>query len=201
MGWRRICGHNDRSGCGVDENEKQWIDGALAGNPAACGALYDANARWVTVYFLRCGFAGADADDLVQETFVRVFRSLETFDPARGPFRPWLAAIARNAARRRWSARPRPENFDPELAEKVLTSPDAGPAGEAGRREEIDAVRQCVRTLPEDLQRVVRLRYVDGQTTRGIAAETRIAEATVRLRIEEARRRIEKCLRGKGVVQ
>ena len=185
----------------MDENEKQWIDGALAGNPAACGALYDANARWVTVYFLRCGFAVADAYDLVQETFMRAFRSLETFDPARGPFRPWLAAIARNAARRRWSARPRPENFDPELAEKVLTSPDAGPAGEAGRREEIDAVRQCVRTLPEDLQRVVRLRYVDGQTTRGIAAETRIAEATVRLRIEEARRRIEKCLRGKGVVQ
>jgi RNA polymerase sigma-70 factor (ECF subfamily) len=185
----------------VDENEKQWIDGALLGNPAACGALYDANARWVSVYFLRCGFARADADDLVQETFVRVFRSLETFDSARGSLRPWLAAIARNAARRRWSARPRPENFDPELAEQMLTAPDDGPAAEAGRREEIDAVRQCVRTLPEDLQRVVRLRYVEGQTTRGIAAGIRIAEATVRLRIEEARRRIEKCLRGKGVVQ
>ncbi len=185
----------------MDENEKQWIDGALSGNPAAFGALYDANARWVTVYFLRCGFAGPDADDLVQETFVRVFRSLATFDPARGSFRPWLAAIARNAARRRWSARPRPEDFDPELAEKMLVAPQDGPAGAAGTREEIDAVRQCVQALPEDLRRVVRLRYVVGQTTRGIAADTRIAEATVRLRIEEARRRIEKCLRGKGVVE
>ena len=185
----------------MDENEKQWIEGALLGNQAACGALYDANARWVAAYFLRSGFARADADDLVQETFVRAFRSLETFDAARGPFRPWLAAIARNAARRRWSARPRPEDFDPELAEKVLTSPDDDPAGAAGRREEIDTVRQCVQTLPQDLQRVVRLRYVDGQTTRGIAAETKIAEATVRLRIEEARRRIEECLRGKGVVK
>ena len=185
----------------MDENEKQWIDGALSGSPAACGALYAANARWVSVYFLRSGFAGADADDLVQETFVRAFRSLETFDPARGPFRPWLAAIARNAARRRWSARPRPEDFDPELAEDVLVAPEDDPAGQAGRREEIDAVRQCVQALPEELQRVIRLRYVDGQTTRGIAAETRIAEATVRLRIEEARRLIEKCLRGKGVVQ
>lgn len=168
------------------------------GDAAACGALYDANARWVKVYFLRSGFSQADADDLVQETFTRAFRSLETFDAGRGPFRPWLAAIARNAARKRWSARKRPENFDPELAEDVLAGTD-DPHGSAELREEIAAVRLCVAALPDDLRRVVSLRYIDGLTTRGIAAEVRLAEATVRLRIEEARRRIEQCLRGKGV--
>ena len=184
----------------MDEQVRQWIEGALSGDPAACGALYDANARWIKVYLLRSGFSQADADDLVQETFMRVFRSLGTFDAARGPFRPWLAAIARNAARKRWSARKRPENLDPELAEDVLAAPD-DPRGSAELHEEIDAVRQCVQSLPDDLRRVVHLRYVDGLATRGIAAEIRLAEATVRLRIEEARRRIEKCLRSKGVME
>ena len=151
------------------------------------------------VYFLRSGFAHNDADDMVQETFVRAFKSLATFDATRGAFRSWLSAIARNVARRRWSARPAPENFDPELAEDVLAGPDS-PAGSAAIREEVDAVRDCVATLPDDLQRVIRLRYVDGMTTRGISAEIKLPEATVRLRIDDARKRIEKCLRGKGVV-
>ncbi len=184
----------------MDEHQRQLIEGALSGDADACGALYDANARWVKVYLLRSGFTQADADDLAQETFIRVFRSLATFDAGRGEFRPWLAAIARNVARKRWSARKRPENFDPELAEEMLAGPD-DPHGSAEVREEIDAVRQCVQSLPDDLRRVVSLRYVDGLTTRGIAAEVRLAEATVRLRIEDARRRIEQCLRGKGVVE
>lgn len=182
----------------MDKQQRQLIDEALSGDPAACGELYDDNARWVKVYFLRSGFAQADADDLVQETFARAFRSLVTFDAGRGPFRPWLAAIARNAARKRWSARQSPENFDPELAEDVLAAPD-DTRGSAELREEIDAVRQCIAALPDDLRRVISLRYVEGLTTRGIAAEVDLAEATVRLRIDDARRRIEQCLRGKGV--
>jgi len=182
----------------VDEQRRQVIEGALSGDPAACGALYKANARWIKVYFLRSGFAHADADDLVQETFIRAFRSLETFDTERGAFRSWIAAIARNVTRKRWAARKRPEDFDPELAEYILVDTD-NPGASAELREEINAVRNCVKSLPADLRRVVSLRYVNGMTTRGIAVETALAEATVRLRIEDARRRIEKCLRAKGV--
>jgi len=182
----------------VDDEQRQVIERAVSGDEGARKALYDAHARRVKAYFLRSGFAEADADDLVQETFVRAFRSLATYDAARGEFRAWLAAIARNAARRRWSARPAPESFDPELAEQTLTAPD-NPGESAERLEEIDAVRGCIGELPGELKRVIRLRYVEGRTTRGIAAAVDRPEATVRLRLEEARRLIERCLRGKGV--
>jgi len=182
----------------VDQHQRQLIDNALSGDAAACGELYDTNARWIKVYFLRSGFSQTDADDLVQETFIRAFRSLGTFDTVRGTFRSWVSAIARNVTRKRWSARKKPEDFDPELAEYILADTD-NPGASAELREEIDAVRHCVHSLPADLRRVVGLRYVSGMTTRGVAAETGLAEATVRLRIENARRRIEKCLRAKGV--
>ena len=63
---------------------------------AAFAALHAAHARHVKAFFLRCGFGAADADDLTQETFVLAFRGLSMFDPARGEFRPWVGAIARN---------------------------------------------------------------------------------------------------------
>jgi len=183
----------------VDQQWFETIEKALLGDAGACRAIYDAHARWVKAYFVRSGFPEADADDLVQETFLRALRSLGTYDPGRGAFRAWLATIARNAARRRWSSRPAPENFDPELAEEVLAAP-GNPGETPEAREETAAVRSCVGELSAELQLVIRLRYVEGQTTRGIAAATKLPEATVRLRIEDARRRIEKCLRGKGVV-
>ena len=51
-----------------------------------------------------------------------------------------------------------------------------------------------------DLGRIIRLRYVQGRTTRGIAAVTEMAEATVRSRLKEAVSLLESCLRDKGVL-
>jgi RNA polymerase sigma-70 factor (ECF subfamily) len=173
---------------------------SLAGEAAAQEALYETYARRVAGYFLRSGFVRADADDLTQETFVRAFRSLHTFDPDRGAFGAWVSTIARNVARRRWSRRPGPDCFDPELAEEVLPGRDDESASPAAR-EEIDVVRACVAELPPELGAVVRLRYVDSRTTRGIGEALGMPEATVRLRLREAQALLETALRKRGVVE
>jgi len=163
--------------------------------------LHARHAGRVTAYLLPSGFARPDADDLCQETFLRAFKSMHTFDPARGTPAGWLAAIARNVARRRWERRKSPSNFDPELAEEMLADDNPNPGGSSEAREEIDAVRSCVEALPPELGGVVRLRYVEGRTTRGVAAATGIPESTVRSLLGQARVLLEKCLRGKGVVE
>lgn len=150
--------------------------------------------------FRRMGFAPADADDLAQETFVRAFKGLATFDASRGSLRPWLGAIARNTARRAWQRRNDPQSFDPELADAMFPSEAVDPGDESAAREEHEAVGACVKELPADLGRLVRLRYVEGRATRSIAEITRTPESTVRLRLDEAARLIETCLRRKGVV-
>ncbi len=177
----------------------QLVARCLSGDDAAFDVLYTTHAGRVRTYFLRSGFAPASADDLTQETFIRVVRSLGTFDARRGNFRTWLAAIARNIARKQWSRRVQPENFDPEMAEEVLAGAD-NPAATSQANEELDGVRHCVEKLPEELRHIIYLRYVDGMTTRGIGETIKMPEATVRLRLDEAKSAIEQCLRGKGIL-
>ena len=109
----------------------------------------------------------------------------------------WMGTIVRNVARRRWSRRTEAENFDPQLAEEMFASP-ADPADTPEAREEMQALTVCVAALPEALGRLVRMRYVAGRTTRGIAATLGMPEATVRLKLTEAIARIERCMKAKG---
>jgi RNA polymerase sigma-70 factor (ECF subfamily) len=160
--------------------------------------LYADHLGRVRAYLGRCGFAGADVDDLAQEVFVRAFQSRHTFDPSRGPVGPWLGAIAHNVARRQWGRRAQPDLFDPSLAAEVFAAPEnPGPTPEA--QDALAALRACLETLPPDLRNIVRLRYVEGRTTRGVAEAARTAEATVRLRLDEAKTLLARCLKGKGV--
>jgi RNA polymerase sigma-70 factor (ECF subfamily) len=184
----------------VAQRDGQIIARCLAGDVKAFKALYQAHAGRVVAYLYRSGFPHQDADDLTQETFVRAFKSLQTFDPAKGRFHGWLAEIARNVARSHWSRRPPGDFFDPELAEETFAAPQ-DPAETPEAREESLAVDDCVALLSDSLGEVVRLRYVHGQTLRGIAAVTEMPESTVRLRLKEARNLLEQCLRNKGILE
>jgi len=177
--------------------DTELIQRCLREEQSAFGLLYDGHAGWTKAYFLRCGFASADADDLTQAVFVRIFKSLRTFDPRRGSFCQWLAAITRNVARKQWRRRKATETFDPELAEEMLASPD-NPGAMSETREELGALHECIASLPAELAHMISLRYVEGRTTRGIAAAADMPEATVRLRLNEARDMLRQCLQTKG---
>jgi len=183
----------------VEDQTLELVSRSLAGDEAAFEALYATSAGRVMAYLVRSGFGNDEAQDLTQETFIRVFKSLHTFERKRGSFRVWLSMIARNVARRHWARRKQPEHFDPDLAEQIFAAPrDASQSPEA--LEETQAVRECVEQLPPELGRVIRMRYVEGRSTRGIAAAMDMPEATVRLRLKQARERVAACLRANGIL-
>lgn len=184
----------------MENQERKWIQQCLDGDASAFDALYHAHCRRVKGYLLRSGFSSNDADDLTQETFLRVYRSLHTFDPDRGKFRYWLSTIAKNVARKQWARRAQPDSFDPELAEEMFAGTD-NPHHDAADAEELAALSDCIGKLPDQLQQVVHLRFVQGLTTRGVAAEMGMAEATVRLRLQTARGLLSRCLGDKGVLE
>ncbi|MDP6636538.1 MAG: sigma-70 family RNA polymerase sigma factor [Phycisphaerae bacterium] len=184
----------------MEQTEQQLVSRSLAGEESACRQLYQAHAGRVAAYFRRSGFDSSLTADLTQETFVRVFSSLGGYDPERGAFGAWLSAIARNVARKCWRRRTTANTFDPELADAMFAIP-AEASSTPEQREENSAVAECVSHLDQQLGELVRMRYVRGMTTRGIAAEAGMPEATVRSRLGEALDCIARCLRGKGIVQ
>lgn len=181
----------------MSKRDLQLVAGCLAGEAAAFESLFEAHAGRTKAYFLRCGFQPTDAEDLMQESFVRAFKSLDTFDAGKGALTTWLGAIARNVARKQWAKRALPDSFDPELAEQMFATRD-NPGDHAAGREELQAVSDCIALLPVELGRLVRLRYVEGRTTRGVGEVIEMPESTVRGRLDEARSKLRWCMKQKG---
>ncbi len=177
--------------------EHDLIAQCLAGELNAFESLYTAHAGRVKGYFLRSGFGDGDAEDLTQQTFVRAYKSLGTFNAERGSFRTWLGAITRNVARRQWRKAPGADLLDPELAEVMFTD-HSSPHADSETREAIGALGVCMDRLEPDLAAVVQLRYVEGLTTRGIAERTTMPESTVRLRLGQAFDQLRRCMETKG---
>lgn len=126
------------------------------------------------------------AEEIVQDVFVAIWKSATTYDPARGPVRPWLLQIAHlrvlNELRRRGR---RPATVaDPEGA--VLGAvPDADPQpDEAAWREfRRAAIQEAVTALPTPQRQVLSLAYFDDLTQQQIASFLDVPLGTVKTRI------------------
>lgn len=178
--------------------DQQLIASIHAGQSGAFDALYERHGRKVKAFLLRSGFDFCQADDLTQEIFIKVHRSLHTFDSAKGSFAGWLATISRNVARSHWKRVRGLDTIDPELACLTLTD-DPDVSQQASQREEQTAIGDCIARLPESLEKVIRFRYVDAMTTRGIAEAMGMPESTIRSRLSQAQGLLMTCLRSKGV--
>ena len=140
-----------------------------------------------------------DADDLVQETYLRAFRHWRTFDQSSDP-RRWLFTICRNAYVR--LHRKKEPLFDAEEGDvdampAVIAHVEAVREGFGRLFDEIDvrpAIRQAVDALPEPHRSVLILVDVEGQTYGEAAAILEVPVGTVRSRLFRARRAVQSAL-------
>lgn len=127
-----------------------------------------------------------DAEDLTQEVFVRVFRSLDTYTP--GTFEGWLHRITTNlfldGARRRQRIR-----FDALSDERAARLTSTAPAPEAAVADQTfdDDVERALATLPPDFRAAVVLCDVEGLSYEEIAEILGAKLGTVRSRIHRGR--------------
>ena len=183
--------------CNLDQLQHEYVKRHLAGDPLAGEWLYEQFAPRVLAYLLRCGFPRNWAQDMVQETFLNVFRSLHTFDANRGALGAWIATIARNLANRHWKKHAPDMNFDSQLAQEVFAC-DNPPEQDMNTHEQMTALEDCITLLPDAMARLIRMRYIQSKTTRGMATELDIAESTVRTRLNKAIEQLELCMTNKG---
>jgi RNA polymerase sigma-70 factor (ECF subfamily) len=134
-----------------------------------------------------------DAEDLTQEVFVRVFRSLPTYRP--GTFEGWLHRITVNlfldTARRR--QRQRTDALAEDAAER-LAGDEPGPERAYEFRNLTDDVQQALSDLPPDFRAAVVLSDIEGLSYEEVGEALGIKLGTVRSRIHRARARLRRSL-------
>lgn len=169
-------------------DDDETLEALAAGAPDAMAVLYDrhgAAAYRTAMILLR---EPASAEEVVQESFLAVWRNRGRFDPGRGSFRPWLLTIVRNRARDRLRAR----RVRVESAEDRWDAPSdvvdvwEEVSVEADRRR----VRGALATLPDDVRRVFGLAFYEGFSQSEISARLEMPLGTVKSKMRRGLQRL-----------
>lgn len=157
------------------------------GDSAALEVLYDRYASRVLGISLRIVADQALAEDLLQETFWRVWQGAGSYQPGLGSFAGWLFRIARNLAvdaYRRRSVRPQAivgaAGSDPILEQ--TPDPDSDVAEQAQSLLTHRQVRRALASLPDVQRQVIEMAYFYGMTRQEIAVATGEALGTIHTR-------------------
>lgn len=171
----------------------------VAGDERVIGELYRTYGGRIMGLALRVLNDRQLAEEVVQETIVRVWRRAATFDETR-ELEPWLFRIARNTAYdmgRARGRRPRSQWGDPTPALEGLAAGDhvSDPALASENLETRWAVRTAIDELPETLRDVVRLQHLGGLSHTEIATRLGISLGTVKSRSHRAHGKLAAALR------
>lgn len=165
----------------------------LAGDPSG---FEDIVRHYATMVFsLAARLVGpSEAEDVVQETFLRAYRGLENFR-GESSLKTWLYAIALNRARARHGTLARLRTFfvpskgreDPFAALDEASDPGATPEENALVREQRRRLRAAMANLPEEFRAAVILRDLEGLSYEDVAAVLGVPVGTVRSRLARGR--------------
>jgi RNA polymerase sigma factor (sigma-70 family) len=166
------------------ESEAELMRQVAAGEIGGLEALYDRYHAIAYALALRITMETGLAEDVVQDSFMGVWRNAGRYAEAKGSVRGWLLAIVRHRAidamRRRRTGYALGEDTD-EVLPTALTLPDIWP--EVAGRLDAEHVRRAMANLPPAQREVIELAYFDGLTQREIADRTHAPLGTVKSRM------------------
>jgi len=176
----------------TDHPDVSLVARCLRGDETAWEDLLRIHSRRVYGLCFRFTNSGQEAQDLTQEVFLRVFRTLKTFRSSEGSFTTWLARVTRNLLidhyrrTRQERATDSIEEQLPVIEEESAAAsprPDQSLAG----REASEILQAALQTLSPDLREAVILRDLQEMEYREIADVLQIPEGTVKSRINRGR--------------
>jgi RNA polymerase sigma-70 factor, ECF subfamily len=158
-----------------------------SGDQVAFGQIYDRYSPMLMAIGVRMLSSPSDAEDLLHDVLLEVWRRAETYSPARGSVRVWLAMRMRSRALDRIRSKKRAPNVPLEheqgsrQEQAVEVQPDAA---------ENFAVRAALDALPEDQRAVLMLGYFQGMSSSEISKSLGIPMGTVKSRVASAMKKM-----------
>ena len=164
------------------------------GDESALAALYDRYRLILFGLIMRILHDRQEAEDVLQETFLQVWRRADDFEPSRGRAFTWLVTIARSRALdrlRMLGSRSRFVEADEQPSnDKVIDATQQWVKSEQG-----EIVRQALRELPEEQRRTLLLAYFEGLTQAEIAERLGDPLGTVKTRMRSGLIKLRELLR------
>jgi len=173
----------------VSDVDLTLIHRIVGRDQTAVAELYDRHARVVYSIVLRILRSPAEAEEILQEVFIRVWTRAETYDSRLGSPVAWLLRIARNRAIDRVrSKRSRggvevPADDPPALEVVAVAGAAADPLVRAEGAATADAVRSALASLPDSQRVLIEAAFFDGYTHQELAARFGMPLGTVKTRI------------------
>ncbi|MEI6668523.1 MAG: sigma-70 family RNA polymerase sigma factor [Acidobacteriota bacterium] len=173
------------------------IERCLLGDQSAWEAVV--RQYWRRVFNVAYKFVGRhdEAEDLTQDVFLKVFRSLATFD-RRANFQTWLISVSRNLCIDHYrSVRKERETIDRDIRSDDLApaSPELSPLGALERRDLAQQLREALQQLAEPLRTAVVMRDMQELSYQEIAQQLGLPEGTVKSRINRGRHELARQVR------
>jgi RNA polymerase sigma-70 factor, ECF subfamily len=148
-------------------------------------------------YALRLTGSAPDAEEITQDVFVRAYRALQEYPPARRralALRPWLYRIAVNVTRNRFRRRrPMLESLDGARPEPAADA-SGRPSAMLERAERSRRLERLLRALPERHRAAVVLRHVEGLGYAEVAEVLELPVGTVKAHVHRGLAQLRRCL-------
>ncbi len=174
------------------------IQRCLAGDQLAWEAIV--RQYWRKVFNVAYKFVGRhdEAEDLSQDIFLKVFKSLDTFD-RRANFQTWLISVSRNLCIDHYrSVRKERETIDRDLDSSEVTPPSIGTPSQIAaleQRDRVELLREAMAALPATLRTAVLMRDIQEFSYHDIARKLKLPEGTVKSRINRGRSELARQIR------
>ncbi len=184
----------------ADSNaDSELVERCLAGDESAWEDLVRLHTK--RVYSIAYRFTGNDtqAQDLTQDVFLRVFRSLKSFRSGEGSFQVWLARLTRNLLidhyRRNKLERATDSIDDSAMVLESRSAVDSRTDSRVVGREASELLQGALQKLSPELRETVILRDLEDLEYREIALALKVPEGTVKSRLNRGRAELARLLR------
>ena len=177
----------------LDQSDEALVQRVRSGEREVFGVLVDRYKRGIANFIGATVRNSSEAADLSQETFLRAYAHLHTFNPQLGKFSTWIYQIARNVVRTHLSKSQRMPQLHELPEEQTLEatladhSPAADPAVGLLRREAERELRAALAELPERTRTVLALRYFDNMEYQTIASTLGLSLGNVKTLIHRGK--------------
>lgn len=171
-----------------DDTADVLLERVLTGDKDALTALYDMYERLAYSFAYRCTGDTNAAEEIVQDVFMKIWRTTARYESGQGKVSTWILSITRNAAidYHRRTKRHQVSTAEEDESLVHVSDPAPGPDDLAEAAQTRQMVKRAMASLPIEQRQIVEAMYFQGHTQQEIAETFGIPPGTVKSRIRLA---------------